>query len=91
LKLTRTLVKAVVNGELDHVEKEEMPVFGLQIPKMCPSVNPENLNPENSWREKEELYEKKTKELAQQFNNNFQKYETHVPENVKQAAPRWNI
>jgi phosphoenolpyruvate carboxykinase (ATP) len=90
LKLTRALVKAVVNGDLDHVEKEEMPIFGLQIPKICPGVNPENLNPQNSWIEKI-LYEKNTNKLAQQFNNNFQKYKKHVPENVKQAAPRGNI
>ncbi|WP_138203884.1 phosphoenolpyruvate carboxykinase (ATP) [Haloimpatiens lingqiaonensis] len=86
LKYTRAMVKAAINGELKNVEYEEHPVLKVLMPKECPNVPTELLNPKNTWEDKE-AYDKKAKELAEKFQNNFKKFKD-VPEEIKKAAPR---
>src|SRR4029079_15783529 len=38
LAYTRAMITAALNGELDNVEFEAHPVFGLHMPKTCPNV-----------------------------------------------------
>jgi len=52
LKLTRAIIDAIHNGQLDNVEYENSPVFGLHLPKTCPNVPTEILNPRNTWQNK---------------------------------------
>jgi len=48
---TRALLDAALRGDLDEgkVEYETHPIFGLKMPKSCPSVPAEILNPRNTW------------------------------------------
>jgi len=49
LKYTRAILDAIHNGELPKVEYETYETFNLSVPKTCPNVPDELLNPAKSW------------------------------------------
>ena len=71
IKYTRALLNAALSGELDDVEVEKDPIFGLSIPKTCPGVPDEILNPRNTWKDKKAYDETATK-LRDMFRRNFE-------------------
>jgi phosphoenolpyruvate carboxykinase (ATP) len=85
LSYTRAMVTAAINGELEKVDYEEHPIFKVLVPKSCPNVPTEILNPENTWENKDE-YKKFALELAKKFNENFKKF-NDVSEDIKNAGP----
>ncbi len=87
LGYTRAMITAALDGKLDNVEYEAHPVFGMMMPKECEGVPAEILNPRNTWTDKE-AYDKKAKDLAQQFIKNFEKYASGVDEEILAAAPK---
>ena len=68
---TRALLDAALRGDLDTVETEEHPVFGLAMPTSCPGVPEEILNPRNTWEDKE-AYDVAAEKLASMFRKNFE-------------------
>jgi phosphoenolpyruvate carboxykinase (ATP) len=86
LKYTRAMITAALEGKLNNVEFETHPVFGMAIPKECPGVPTEVLNPVNTWADKK-AYDEKAKYLAGLFVKNFQKYADGVSAEVLAAAP----
>jgi phosphoenolpyruvate carboxykinase (ATP) len=86
LSYTRAMITAALEGKLDHVAYEAHPVFGMMMPKECPGVPNEILNPRNTWEDKID-YDEKAKSLAQQFINNFEKFAGHASEEILAAAP----
>ena len=84
---TRAMIKAILDGQLDKVSTFEDPVFGLQIPEKVEGVPSEVLNPRNTWKRPED-YDKKAKELANQFVENFKEYEKTVSKEILAASPR---
>lgn len=72
IKITRALLNAALNGELDDVESEVHPVFGLRMPKTCPGVDSEMLNPRNVWKDKG-AYDAAAEQLRDMFRENFEK------------------
>ena len=72
INITRALVDAALNGVLDNVEYEENTLFHLFVPKSCPGVPPEILNPENTWKDKD-AYRERAKKLAAEFSAHFDK------------------
>lgn len=87
LKYTRAMVSAIIKGELDNVEYNLDDIFNVYIPKTCPNVPEEILNPKNTWENKE-AYDETAKKLAQNFNENFKQY-VHMPENIVNAGPNY--
>ncbi len=87
LRYTRALVNAVLDGKLDGVEYENYPVFNVAIPKTCPNVPSELLNPRETWGDKE-LYDENARVLARRFTDNFRKYEKEVSDEILAAAPK---
>ena len=67
---TRALLDASLRGDLDSVETERHPVFGLRMPTSCPDVPSEILNPRNTWEDKE-AYDRQAAELRDMFHKNF--------------------
>ena len=67
---TRALLNASLRGDLDSVETEKHPVFGLRMPTSCPGVPPEILNPRNTWQDKD-AYDRQASELRDLFHKNF--------------------
>lgn len=87
LSYTRAMITAALKGELDNVQFEAHPVFGMMMPLSCPGVPSEILNPRNTWADAV-AYDAKAKDLAQQFINNFSKYAAGVSEEILQSAPQ---
>jgi len=88
LSYTRSMIKAALDGELTNAEFEEHPIFKILIPKECPGVPSEILDPRNTWGDKE-AYDAKALELAEKFNENFKKFK-NVSDSIVEAAPRLN-
>jgi len=84
---TRSMIKAALAGELDHVETETDPVFGLHMPKVVMGVPSEVLNPRNTWSDKK-AYDAQAEKLAGMFKENFEKFAAQLPPEVKAAGPR---
>lgn len=87
LKYTRAMVSAALSGELNNVEYELDPIFNVNIPKTCPNVPEEILNPKNLWKD-QAAYEKQAKTLAKKFVENFAKKYPDMPENIVKAGPK---
>ena len=66
LAYTRAMVTAALNGDLDDVETETEPFFGLHIPTSVAGVPDEVLNPRNTWEDKE-AYDAQAAKLAGMF------------------------
>eukprot|EP00842_Homolaphlyctis_polyrhiza_P005089 jgi/Hompol1/5581/HPOL_004555-RA len=87
LKYSRAIIDAIHSGELANVEYDTYPIFGLHIPKTCPGVPDEILNPANSWLGTPESYTETTHKLAHLFTNNFKTYEDKAAPEVIAAGP----
>ena len=87
IKYTRAMIKAILEGQLDNVETETDPVFGIQIPLVIKGVPKEYLFPRNTWKNPE-AYDEKANELANQFIENFKEYENNVDKKILDASPK---
>lgn len=86
LKYTRAMIHAAMDGEIDDVAYDTHEVFGLAMPKECPGVPTEILNPKNTWADAN-AYDTKANELAQKFIDNFKRFESGVTEEILNATP----
>lgn len=86
LKYTRAMISAILEGELDKVEFDAHPIFGLFMPKYCPGVPTEMLDPMNTWLQKG-AYISKTIQLAHSFHINFDKFASHASEEILAGGP----
>jgi phosphoenolpyruvate carboxykinase (ATP) len=87
IKHTRALLSAALTGKLDGVASKTDPVFGFRVPAHCPDVPDEVLEPSSSWPNKKE-YDKKYRQLAARFVENFRKFEESSPQALLQVGPR---
>lgn len=87
LSYTRAMITAAINGELDKVKYESLPIFGLNFPLSCPNVPEEILNPRNTWKDKN-AYDSKANALAGAFIKNFAQYAEYANDEILGAAPR---
>lgn len=87
LSYTRAIVAAALEGKLYDVEYENHSVFGVQMPKLCPGVPSEVLNPRNTWADKAE-YDNIANKLAGAFIKNFEKFKNHASKEILEAAPK---
>ncbi|HLF74015.1 MAG TPA: phosphoenolpyruvate carboxykinase (ATP), partial [Anaerolineales bacterium] len=87
IRHTRALLNAALAGKLADVDYYKDPIFGFEVPRTCPGI-PENvLEPWSSWSSRAE-YDKKYKQLAQRFIENFAKFSKEMPREVVEAGPR---
>jgi len=83
---TRAMIRAILTGALAEMETRPDPVFGVHVPVSCPGVPAEVLTPRHTWRD-QAAYDRKARELARRFNENFKKYADGVSDAVRRAAP----
>lgn len=88
LRYTRAILDAIHSGELLLVEYETYETFNLQIPKSCPGVPSELLNPKNAWTAGSNSFVEEVKKLGTLFNENFKNYLDEASDDVKAAAPQ---
>jgi phosphoenolpyruvate carboxykinase (ATP) len=87
LRYTRAMITAALNGKLNNVNFQTHEVFGIKMPVECPNVPNDVLNPKNTWESKSD-YDKKANHLAQEFNKNFEQYESEAKKEILAAAPK---
>lgn len=88
IRYTRAMLNAVLNGQLDEVEYTPDPVFGFEVPRTCPDIPDNVLDPASSWPNRDE-YMKKYRQLASRFVDNFKKFEAQTNVEVKIAGPKF--
>lgn len=87
LKDTRNIINAIHDGKLENAEYDTLPIFNIAFPKQIDGVNPDILNPVNTWKNKQE-YDDTLRKVAEMFNENFKKYDKIASDAVKSGAPR---
>lgn len=87
LSYTRAMITAALEGKLDSVGFETLPIFELAVPTSCEGVPSDLLNPRNTWHDKEQ-YDTVAENLAEKFVNNFKKFEAETAPEILAAAPK---
>ena len=87
LPYTRAIIDAIHDGSLDKVETTVHPVFNLKMPKHCPRVPDNLLDPKATWKD-QAAYDQTARKLAQLFIDNFKKFEAETAARVAEAGPR---
>jgi phosphoenolpyruvate carboxykinase (ATP) len=80
------MISAILEGKLEDVELEVHPIFGLHMPKYCPGVPTEILDPMNTWLQKG-TYVSKAIQLAHSFHINFDKFASEASEEILSGGP----
>lgn len=70
LKTTRALISGALSGELSRVNYSTEAIFNLKIPQACSGVPTDILNPDFSWKNKND-YELTAKKLLGLFEENY--------------------
>ena len=81
------MITSALNNDLDKVNFETHPVFGLAYPTSCTNVPGEILNPRNTWADKN-AYDERANDLAKQFIKNFEKFAPTASAETLQSAPK---
>ncbi len=87
LEYTRKLINTALNDGFNNIEFETTKIFNLLIPKKCPGIPNNILNPRNCWTNKDK-YDSELNNLSKSFNNNFKKYEKYANEDIISASPK---
>jgi phosphoenolpyruvate carboxykinase (ATP) len=82
----RTLVRAILAGDLDQVETRTEPVFGLAVPLTCPGIPADLLDPRATWADPA-AYDAQARRLAGMFRDNFSGFSAWVDASVRAAGP----
>ncbi|MGL5363863.1 MAG: phosphoenolpyruvate carboxykinase [Bosea sp. (in: a-proteobacteria)] len=86
IRVTRRLLTAALDGSLNRADFRRDPYFGFAVPTSVPGVEPHILYPVKTWQDKAEFAET-AKRLVAMFRENFKRFEDHVDDAVKAAAP----
>ena len=87
IRYTRALLNAALCGKLLDVRYVTDPLFGFAVPQSCDEVPEQVLNPGDSWPDKN-LYLQRYRELASRFIENFKKFESGTPAEIRAAGPK---
>jgi phosphoenolpyruvate carboxykinase (ATP) len=85
LAYTRAMLTAALEGKLHRMPVRQHPIFKLAMPKSCPGVPSEFLDPRGKWSDPQ-AYDRAALDLARQFSKNFEKFSTINPE-LAEAGP----
>lgn len=84
------MITSALSGLLDGVEYIHDDLFNLDIPKLCPGVPSNILNPRNTWANGEE-YDKQALKLAKMFEDNFKAKYPNMNKEIAQAGPNSKV
>jgi phosphoenolpyruvate carboxykinase (ATP) len=87
IRHTRNMLNAALDGELENVEFRTDQLFGFSVPKSCPNVPSDVLDPVSSWGDKNE-YWKNYDGLAARFIENFKLFSKGCTQEVRDAGPK---
>jgi len=83
---TRNMVRAALNGELNHVPTVVDPIFRVAVPTSVPGVPNDVLQPRSTWAEPA-AYDEAAAKIAHMFHENFAAYADGVSPAVRDAGP----
>ncbi|RXJ72654.1 phosphoenolpyruvate carboxykinase (ATP) [Veronia nyctiphanis] len=88
IKDTRGIIDAILDGSIDEAETKDIPIFNLSVPTSLPGVNPDILDPRDTYENSAD-WEQKATDLAARFIKNFDKYtDTAEGEALVKAGPQ---
>lgn len=73
IKDTRGIIDRILDGSIDKVHTKMIPVFNLEVPTELENVDSGILDPRDTYSDPAE-WERKAKDLASRFINNFEQY-----------------
>jgi phosphoenolpyruvate carboxykinase (ATP) len=86
IRLTRALVRAAIEGQLANAPTRQEPFFGLHVPTVVPGLPSDQLDPRQTWADKD-AYDRQARRLAGMFVTNFEQF-GEVDEAIRQAGPK---
>lgn len=87
IAFTRSIIRGILNGELEKAPMRMDPIFSFQVPTECPGVPSEILDTRSTWDDPE-AYDKESRSLAMRFQKNFEIFEETSSDEVKAAGPK---
>jgi phosphoenolpyruvate carboxykinase (ATP) len=84
------LLSAALDGSLSKAKFKTDPYFGFAVPSEVPGVEPHILTPHKTWQNKAD-FAATAQKLNDLFTENFKRFEDHVDNSVKKAAPKLQI
>jgi len=85
LAYTRAMLNSALEGRLNDVPMEPHPFFKVMVPKACPEVPSECLDPRGMWADKQ-AYDRAALDLSARFTKNFETFRKVGPE-IAEAGP----
>ena len=73
IKDTRAIIDAILDGSIEAMPTQHLPIFDLEMPTELPGADSRILDPRDTYADVNE-WEHKAKDLAQRFITNFDKY-----------------
>jgi phosphoenolpyruvate carboxykinase (ATP) len=73
IPLTRAIINAILDGNFDADDLEELPIFGLMIPKQIKEIGGHLLNPRTLWADPTK-WDEQARFLAKKFIDNFENF-----------------
>ncbi|MBQ32189.1 MAG: phosphoenolpyruvate carboxykinase (ATP) [Deltaproteobacteria bacterium] len=86
LKHTRAIVDAIFESSLKDTNTTRDPLFGFEMPAVCPGVPSEILQPRTVWADSA-AYNESARKLAGMFRENFRKFEEGSSRETIDAGP----
>ena len=76
IKDTRGIIDAILDGSILKASTKKIPVFNFEVPTSLPGVDPNILDPRDTYADEAE-WDRKAADLASRFAKNFHKYENN--------------
>ena len=73
IKDTRGIIDAILDGSIDKAPTKHIPYFNFEVPTELPGVDPNILDPRDTYASAEQ-WDEKAKDLAGRFIKNFNKF-----------------
>ena len=76
IKDTRGIIDAILDGSIETAPTKKIPYFDFEVPTALPGVDPNILDPRDTYTDKN-AWEEKAKDLSSRFIKNFEKFTTN--------------
>ena len=73
IKDTRGIIDAILDGSIDKAPTKKIPYFDFEVPTALPGVDPNILDPRDTYADAKQ-WDEKAKDLAERFIKNFVKF-----------------
>ena len=74
IKDTRGIIDSILDGSINNAPTKKIPMFDFEVPTALPGVDPNILDPRDTYTNVED-WNVKAKDLAERFIKNFKKFE----------------